>query len=340
MAFPCASSSLSSNSSAPKDSTSHKPQRFGSVTLCGAPNAGKSTLLNNLLGEKVAAVSSKPQTTRFNITAVKEYGATQIAFVDTPGLFRPTNDTGRLLRKSSFQALKSTDALLLLVDISLKNQDANLALVEQILRKFQAPTQQDNAASEASVASATSSPLPIFLAFNKIDKVKEQDVVARAFSFQRFPSLQDFFMISAATGEGVEPLLQALLAKLPEGPWAYPAQSSLQMDLNRWLSEMTMEQVFEHLHQEIPYQAYIETISLQEGEDGLHIYQNLILAKEGQKRIVIGHKGQTLKQIGMRARQNIGGALKRRVHLHLLVKIKEDWMSHPTCLTEAGFKAG
>lgn len=303
-------------------------QRFGFVTLCGAPNAGKSTLLNRLAEEKVAAVSDKPQTTRFNIITVKEYDAAQIAFVDTPGLFRPTNETGRLLRKSSMQALKSTDVVVVLVDISLKNQSENQALVGRILERF---TSTDEGGKPRISC-------PVFLAFNKVDKVKEHDIVARAFPFQQFTGIEDFFMISAATGQGTDALLERIRTSLPKGAWAYPPRSALQMDFKRWLSEMTMEKVFEHLHQEIPYQTYVETLSLQEGEDGLHIFQNLVLAKEGQKRIAIGHKGQTLQAIGKEARQNIGGALKRRVHLHLLVKVREAWMSKPACLADAGLK--
>lgn len=309
-------------------------QRFGFVTLCGASNAGKSTLLNHLAGEKVAAVSYKPQTTRFNIVAVKEYGAAQVAFVDTPGFFHPTNETGRLLRRSSMQALKSTDIVVVLVDISLKNQNENQLLLTQILKWFVSQDSSQNSEE------GTSSGCPVFVAFNKIDKVKDRDIVARAFPFQQFTGIKDFFMISAATGQGTEALLNRVVAHLPEGAWAYPSQSTLQMDLKRWLSEMTMEKVFEHLHQEIPYQSYVETISLQEGEDGLHIFQNLVLAKEGQKRIAIGRKGSTLQLIGKEVRQNIGGALKRRVHLHLFVKVKEAWMSSTACLTDAGFKDG
>lgn len=319
----CLSSGISS------DIPSSSNQRFGFVTLCGAPNAGKSTLLNCLAGEKVAAVSDKPQTTRFNIITVKEYGTAQVAFVDTPGLFRPTNETGRLLRRSSLHALKSTDVVVVLIDISLKDQAGDQALVRGILNQFTPKGSEEDSGQPS---------CPILLAFNKIDKVKEHDIVARAFPFQQFANITDFFMISAATGEGTDPLLERVLACLPKNAWAYPPRSALQMDLKRWLSEMTMEKVFEHLHQEIPYQTYVETLSLQEDEDGLHIFQNLVLAKEGQKRIAIGHKGYTLRTIGKEARQNMGGALKRRVHLHLFVKVKESWMEKSSCLVDAGLK--
>lgn len=293
--------------------------KFGFVTLCGAPNAGKSTLLNRFVGEKVAAVSEKPQTTRFNILSVKEYQKTQIVFVDTPGLFKPSNDIGKILRKSSLKALKSTDITVIIVDISLKNQEENLILVHKILQQYSEETSQ------------------FFLAFNKIDKVKDKNIVAQSLPFQKFTKIKDFFMISAETGKNTHLLLKNLINDLPEKEWEYPPQSDLKMDLKRWLSEMTMEKIFKNLYKEIPYQIYVETLSLQEDEDGLHIYQNIITSKEGQKHIIIGKHGKMLKCIGTEARLEIARVLHQRIHLYLLVKVKEEWMRRTASLMDAGF---
>ncbi|GHS92947.1 GTPase Era [Alphaproteobacteria bacterium] len=295
-------------------------QKFGFVALCGAPNAGKSTLLNALVGKSVAAVSAKPQTTRFNVLSVLEQESAQIAFVDTPGLFTPTTEFGKILRKNSFQAIKSADIIVMVADLSAKNMKASHEIIHMLLQRY----------SERGPV--------LFLAFNKVDKVKENDLLAKTAEFKAYTRFDDFFILSAEKKTNVPILRHSLQERLPEGPWLYPPQSVLP-DLARWAAEMTMEHVFQNLQEEIPYQAYVEPVALQEDEDGLHIFQNIVVAKESQKPIVIGQKGQRLKTIGMNARLKIAKGLKRRVHLHLRVKVCPDWMAQPHYLKEAGVEA-
>jgi GTP-binding protein Era len=296
-------------------SSPETPHQFGFVAISGAPNAGKSTLLNRLAGEKLAAVSHKPQTTRFNILSVNEYGPAQVAFVDTPGIAQTTSPIGKLLRKNTSRAIKNADVVVVLVDISHKHLQEECALVNSILTKYDVAT--------------------VFLAFNKIDKVKDSHIVERAVVFQQFEKIKDFFMISAEDGTGVDQLRVAITDSLPQQEWMYPSET--RGNFSRWASEMTMEKIFQNLHEEVPYQTYVDTLALQEDDDGLHIYQDIVVAREGQKPIVLGQKGQMLKHIGTDARIDIARALRRRVHLHLLVKVKSEWMSQTANLIDAGF---
>ncbi|MDR1908004.1 MAG: GTPase Era [Holosporales bacterium] len=289
--------------------------QFGFVALAGSPNAGKSTLINCLANEKISAVSYKPQTTRFNILSVKEYGNAQVALVDTPGITRPSTSIGKILRKNASQALRGADVVILVVDLSARAHKRDVELVEAVLQRY--------------------NDAQFFLAFNKIDLVNDAQVVECAIEFQKFTQIKDFFMISAVDGTGVDLLLDAVIAALPEHEWMYPPQS--EGNIIRWASEMTMEKIFLNLHEEVPYQTYVETLAMQEDDDGLHIYQNVVVAKDGQKPIVLGRRGQMLKQIGTDARLEIAKALRRRVHLHLLVKVKNEWMNKTSNLIDAGF---
>jgi GTP-binding protein Era len=284
-------------------------------------------------GEKVAATSSKPQTTRFSILTIKEFDRAQIAFVDTPGLGvsstkerakgRRTDRTDRtdrtaappeLLRKISDKALKHADEVVFVVDVT-ADKIKNALLLERLLDQY--------------------GDAKFFVAFNKIDKVKRSKVIETAVTFQKFEQIEEFFMIAAQHGDGVDMLLQSVVAHIPEQEWMYPPQRG--KDLKRWTSEMTMEKIFVNLHEEVPYQTYVDTRSIQESEEGLHIYQDIVVAKDGQKPIVVGKRGQMLKKIGMDARMDIAKILHRRVHLYLLVKVKEDWMNKTSNLIDAGF---
>lgn len=295
-------------------------RQFGFVALCGAPNAGKSTLLNQLLGEKIAAVSSKPQTTRANLLCVKEYENAQIAFVDSPGLFKPSTALGNILLRQSVQAFKGADIVVLVADLASRHLEQEHNCVQKILERY--------------INEGTQ----VLLALNKIDLLKSGEVIARAATFQNLEGVKDFFLISASNGENVETLLETIVAHLPHQLWGYPPQSELRGDLKTWMAEQTREKVFEWLHEEIPYQAYVETISLQEDVDGLHIFQNIVVAKESQKRIVVGKKGATIRNIGEAARKALIHQLNRRIQLHLFVKVQEDWMLKPQNLKDAGLE--
>lgn len=292
------------------------PQKFGFVTLCGLPNAGKSTLLNRIAGRKLAAVSPKAQTTRTNTLFVCERDEAQIAFTDTPGLLRPQHPLDSLLRKNARSAIKGADVLLFLIDLSARTLDPAEKLLEQML--------------------GAQGFAPLLLAFNKIDRLKPHEIVARAAPFQEHANVRDFFMISAEKGAGLQPLLSGLISVLPNQPWLYPPQSNPTADLQRWASELTLEQLFRHLQNEIPYQSYVTPVHFTEDADGLHFFQNIIVAKPSQKAVVIGNKGQMLRTIGQAARLTIAKALRRRVHLQLFVKVFPDWVRSQTALRDAG----
>lgn len=292
-------------------------QQFGFVTLCGLPNAGKSTLLNKVLKQKVAAVSPKAQTTRFNTIGVIERGPAQIVFTDTPGLLQPRHSIDRILRKNAFSALRTSDVVVFIIDVSAKNMEKVHESLQNILKQY-----KDLAR--------------IFVAFNKTDQVSSNTLVERASPFQQYNDVHDFFMISAIHGSGVSALLDSIAEALPHQPWMYPPHTNPTADLQRWASELTMEQIFLHINNEVPYQTYVAPVHFEEDENGLHFFQNIVVAKASQKAILIGKKGSTLKTIGQAARLNIAHALKRRVHLQLLVKIFSDWVQSKRGLYESG----
>ncbi|MDR0632530.1 MAG: GTPase Era [Holosporales bacterium] len=320
-------------------------RKFGFVAICGAPNAGKSTLLNALIGTKVAAVSDKPQTTRFNILGVTESGESQIAFVDTPGLFAlQCKESVRLsLKKSAYKAIGGADVILTVVDISSKSLREGDRAVDLLLAKY----------GETGAK--------FVLAFNKIDRVAPSDVAQKAASFQKYDKIESFFMISAQKMANIDILKNELVRLLPAQEWMYPGSkfsmapesgladggedgegSSMQFppinkETERWASELTMEQIFRHFDKEIPYRVYIEPLHTENRNDGLHIYQNIIVSKESYKPIIIGTNGKMIHLIRTKAKVNIEGGLKRRVHLHLFVKVVKDWEKKDTSLKEAGF---
>jgi GTP-binding protein Era len=296
-------------------------RKFGFVSICGMPNAGKSTLLNGITGEKVAAVSRKPQTTRFNILAVVEpagFCDTQIAFVDTPGICPVKTNIQGIMQKHTTSAMKTADISLFVVDV-LSGVDESKHAFEDILRK-----QSKNPSRK------------FIVAFNKTDVAKKETVCAAAINFQEFSNVSDFFMVSAKTGNGIAEILGRISELLPHQPWLYPHK--LKGDIQRWAAEMTMEQIFSMLREELPYQTYVEPVSIGEEDDGMHIYQDIVVAKESQKKIIVGERGVTLKEIGTNARLEIARSMHRRVHLHLFVKVRSNWMSNEAYLRDAGFR--
>ena len=293
-------------------------KKFGFVSICGVPNVGKSTLLNYMIGEKVAATSNKPQTTRFSILATNEFGNTQIAFVDTPGIFKPKNNIDKLLRKSSLQSIKGADILLIVVDVSSKKHGEDFHTIEMLIDRY---GELDS---------------KFFLIFNKIDKIKSHELMEKVVLFEKYKRINEFFMISAETGKNIDVLKEKICESLPKQNWMYPPKSEMKKDIKRWASELTMEQIFKHLNQEIPYKTYVEPLHIEESEDGLHIYQNIVISKANYKPIIVGKRGQMLKSIGMASRLDIARNIKRRVHLHLLVKVVEKWESKQDSLKSAG----
>ncbi|HVA34966.1 MAG TPA: GTPase Era [Stellaceae bacterium] len=278
--------------------------RCGHVALIGAPNAGKSTLLNRLVGSKLAIVTPKVQTTRARLLGIMIHGGTQIILVDTPGIFEPKRRLERAMVKAAWAGAKDADIIVVLVDAS-RGLDEDTARIIDGLR----------AAKRRAL-----------LALNKVDVVKRIELLPLAQAFDREGVFDRVFMISAFTGDGVEDLKAYLANALPTGPWLYPEDEITDAPLRLMAAEATREQIFRQLHQELPYSATVETEKWEDRPDGsVRIDQIIHVAREGQKAIVLGHGGRQIKSIGAAARAELEKVFDRRVHLFLQVRVTENW---------------
>ena len=285
--------------------------RCGFVALIGAPNAGKSTLLNTLVGEKVSIVSRKTQTTRARVRGIVVEGETQIVFVDTPGLFAPRRRLDRAMVAAARDAAAEADAVVALVDAR---------------REIAAPSEE----TEAIFKDLKALKGPIYLALNKIDLVERPKLLALVKRLNDAFAFRATFLISAATGDGVSELLKTLAAAMPEGPWLYPQDQIADAPLRMLAAEITREKIFDLLHDELPYQTTVETDSWQARPDGsARIEQTIYVTREGHRKIVIGEGGRTIKAIGAAARKEIAEANDGPAHLFLHVKVRENWLDDP-----------
>jgi GTP-binding protein Era len=282
--------------------------RAGFVALIGAPNAGKSTLINRLVGSKVAIVSHKVQTTRSTIRGIVMAGQTQIVFVDTPGIFRPKRRLDRAMVDTAWGGAKDADVVALLIDASAGLTDD---IREMIGRLAEVPH-------------------PRILLLNKIDTVKREVLLEMAAQANALLPFERTFMVSALTGDGVDDFTAFLADRLPAGPWLYPEDEISDVPLRQLAAEITREKLFERLHQELPYQATVETEAWTEQKDGsVRVEQTIFVERDSQKKIVIGAGGATIKAISMAARREIGEIAETPVHLFLFVKVRENWADDP-----------
>jgi len=289
--------------------------RCGFVALIGAPNAGKSTLLNALVGSKVSIVSRKAQTTRTAVRGILMEGQTQIIFVDTPGLFAPKRRLDRAMVASAWGAAGEADALALLIDAR-----------QEILAKGDEPSELVGSI----LATLAQSRAPKFLVLNKIDLVERSALLALAAKLNSGVKFDDTFMISAANGDGCERLRGRLAEKMPMGPWLYPEDQIADAPMRTLAAEITREKLFERLHDELPYQTTVETESWKDLPDGsARIEQTIYVTRDSHKKIVIGEGGRTIKAIGAAARKDIAEANETPVHLFLFVKVRENWLDDP-----------
>ena len=283
--------------------------RCGFVALVGAPNAGKSTLLNTLVGTKVAIVTPKVQTTRTRVLGIVIVGASQIVFVDTPGIFAPKRRLERAMVATAWREAGEADETVLLVDAALPTSISQTGPIVEQLRKGGRPS---------------------ILALNKVDATKRERLLGLADEFHRRGRFSDVFMISGLTGDGVADLRQTLADRLPLGPWLFPEDEITDMPMRLMAAEITREQLFLRLQQELPYATTVETESWQERNDGsVRIAQIVYVQRDSQKAIVLGHRGQMIKRIGATARQELQGIIERRVHLSLFVKVRPNWVDDP-----------
>ena len=292
--------------------------RCGFVAVIGEPNAGKSTLVNAMVGAKVSIVTHKVQTTRRRIRGIAIEGTSQIIFVDTPGLFQPRRRLDRAMVAAAWAGAKDADIVVLMVE-------ANRGLTEGV------------EAILAGLETHARGAKPVALAINKIDRVKRERLLALAAELNARRAFAGTFMISAEKGHGVADLRRWLAESLPTGPWHYPEDQIADLPLRIIAAEITREKLTLRLHQELPYQMTVETESWDEKKDGsVRIGQIIYVARDGHKGIVLGNKGETIRQIGVEARAEITKLLERPVHLFLTVKVRPGWLDDPARYREMG----
>jgi GTP-binding protein Era len=286
--------------------------RAGFVAVIGAPNAGKSTLVNALVGQKVAIVSPKAQTTRSRLMGIAVHGRAQILLVDTPGIFAPRRRLDRAMVAAAWTGAQDADLILLVIDTSERVRD-------EIVRGLERREQ------------------PLLLALNKIDLVKKPELLALSADLAGRLNPEKVFMISATQGDGVPDLKQALAEAMPEGPWLYPEDEVSDATDRMIAAELTREQIVNRLHQELPYATAIETETWEDKADGSTVIrQQILVERDSQKAIVIGKGGRRLKEIGAAAREQIAQHLGRPVHLFLHVKVNPKWDEDRSLYREIG----
>ncbi len=295
----------------------HGARRCGFVALIGAPNAGKSTLLNALVGAKISIVSRKVQTTRTLVRGIAIEGDAQIIFVDTPGIFAPKRRLDRAMVSSAWGGAGDAEVVALLVDVR-KGIDPE---VEAILAKL-----KDLSATK-------------ILVLNKIDVIERVKLLALAAKLNASLPFAETFMISALTGDGLARFKARLAALMPIGPWLYPEDQIADAPLRALAAEITREKIFERLHDELPYQSTVETELWKDMPDGsARVEQTIYVMREGHKKIVIGEGGRTIKAIGTAARKEIAEAAEQKIHLFLFVKVRENWADDPDRYREMGLE--
>jgi len=291
--------------------------RCGFVTLIGAPNVGKSTLLNALVGSKVSIVTPKVQTTRTLVRGIALEGAAQIIFIDTPGIFVPRRRLDRAMVTTAWGGAHDADIVGVLVDAK-RGLDADTAAIFSRLANVAAPK---------------------VLVINKVDLVDKKSLLALVQSLNEQGVFAATFMVSALSGDGVGDVKTWLAGHVAQGPWHYPEDQISDAPLRSLAAEITREKLFLRLHQELPYQSTVETDIWKDLKDGaVRIEQTIYVARESQRKIVLGKGGQTIKNIGADARKEIAVTLEKPVHLFLFVKVREGWADDPERYREMGLE--
>lgn len=303
--------------------TEDRPQACGFVAICGAPNAGKSTLVNRLVGSKVSIVTPKVQTTRARVIAIAVEGSTQIVFVDTPGVFAGRRPAERAMVEAAWRAVEDADIVLMLVDAARAASVAGFA--------------DDD--TSALMEGLKSRERKAILALNKIDRLRREQLLPMSQRFAESGVFDEIFMISALTGDGASDLKRALTERMPQGPWLYPEDQLAEMPERLLAAEITREQAFLRLHQELPYALAVEPVSWTDMKDGsARIEQAVVVERESQRPIVLGKGGARIKAIGSAARVQLEQALGRRVHLFLEVRVEPGWTENAKRLRALGFE--
>jgi GTP-binding protein Era len=295
--------------------------RCGFAAIIGAPNAGKSTLINALVGSKVAIVSPKVQTTRMPVRGIAIAGETQIIFVDTPGIFRPRRRLDRAMVTSAWSGAEEADVVLLIVDANDLDE--------------RAPAARDTMAILEGLKERKGRKAALVL--NKIDGMKRTDLLPLVEKFRAAEIFDDIFLISALKGEAVPDVAAWVAARMPEGPWLYPEDQAADIPSRLLAAEVTREKIYLRLHDELPYASAVETEKWEERKDGsVRIDQVIYVQRDSQKPIVLGKGGATIKKIGELARTELEDLFGCRVHLFLFVKVREDWAENSEHYKEIG----
>lgn len=288
-------------------------QHAGFAAIIGAPNAGKSTLTNRLVGAKVSIVTQKVQTTRFPVRGVAIEGDAQIVLVDTPGIFAPRRRLDRAMVRAAWGGAEDADAIVHLVDAPAQLGDKPADRRAQI-------------DVDSIVEGLKKAGRKVILALNKVDAVKRDELLAISQKLFETEVYDEVFMISATTGSGVDDLKARLAALMPQGPWLYPEDQTADLPARLLAAEITREKLYLRVHEELPYAAAVETTAFQERKDGgVRIEQTIYVERESQRPIVLGKGGQTLKWIGQKSREELIQLLDRPVHLFLHVQVDEKW---------------
>ncbi|MEW5727373.1 MAG: GTPase Era [Pseudomonadota bacterium] len=290
-------------------------KRCGYVAVVGAPNAGKSTLVNGLVGTKVSIVSPKVQTTRFRVLGIVMKGAAQVILVDTPGIFQPKRRLDRAMVAAAWGGAADADVVCLLVDAERGIDDDTRSIIDK-LREAQRKA---------------------ILILNKVDLVRKDKLLTLAESLNAEGIFTDIFMVSALTGDGLADLEEVFAERCPPGPWMFPEDQISDLPQRLLAAEITREKAFHLLHQEVPYSLTVETDQWEEREDGsARVDQTIYIQRESQKAIVVGKGGRLIKAIGAAAREELEELLERRIHLFLHVKVREDWADKRSHYSEFG----
>lgn len=294
-----------------------KPFKSGFVAIVGRPNVGKSTFMNYVLGQKIAIMSDKAQTTRNKIQGVYTKDEAQIVFLDTPGIHKPKHELGEFMVKSAYSALKEVDAVLFMVNVSEKRGPGDDFIIEKL----------------------KGIKTPIFLVLNKIDLVTPEVLLERVESYKDALDFAGVFPISVLQGNNVNELMEGLINALPEGPQYYPADQITDHPEYFVVSELIREKILQLTQEEIPHSVAVTVDKMQKDEfDKVHVYANIIVERKSQKGIIIGKGGRLLKEIGMRARRDIQQLLGNKVYLELWVKVEKDWRKRKSNLQEYGYR--
>ena len=294
-----------------------KSFKSGFVAIVGRPNIGKSTFMNYVLGQKIAIMSDKAQTTRNKIQGVYTKDNAQIVFLDTPGIHKPKHELGEFMVKSAYSALKEVDAVLFMVNVSEKRGPGDDFIIEKL----------------------KGIKTPIFLVLNKIDLVTPEVLLERVESYKDALDFAGVFPISVLQGNNVNELMEALIEALPEGPQYYPADQITDHPEYFVVSELIREKILQLTQEEIPHSVAVTVDKMQKDEfDKVHVYANIIVERKSQKGIIIGKGGRLLKEIGTRARRDIQQLLGNKVYLELWVKVEKDWRKRKSNLQEYGYK--